>query len=43
MISQAFIHVGLINSALNLYRQTGPAEERAELQTPPVEFFPAAM
>jgi GH15 family glucan-1,4-alpha-glucosidase len=33
---QAFSHVGLINSALNLSRQTGPAEERAELQTPPV-------
>jgi GH15 family glucan-1,4-alpha-glucosidase len=29
---QAFSHVGLINSALNLNRQTGPAEERAELQ-----------
>jgi GH15 family glucan-1,4-alpha-glucosidase len=33
---QAFSHVGLINSALNLSRQTGPAEERAELLTPPV-------
>ena len=33
---QAFSHVGLINSALNLSRQTGPAGERAELQTPPV-------
>jgi GH15 family glucan-1,4-alpha-glucosidase len=33
---QAFSHVGLINSALNLSRQTGPAEERAELQTPRV-------
>jgi len=39
---QAFSHVGLINSALNLNRQTGPAEERAELQTPPVAFSPAA-
>jgi GH15 family glucan-1,4-alpha-glucosidase len=29
---QAYSHVGLINSALNLSRQTGPAEERAELQ-----------
>jgi len=27
---QAFSHVGLINSALNLTRQEGPAEERAE-------------
>ncbi len=27
---QAFSHVGLINSALNLHRQTGPAEKRAE-------------
>jgi GH15 family glucan-1,4-alpha-glucosidase len=27
---QAFSHVGLINSALNLSRQTGPAEQRAE-------------
>jgi GH15 family glucan-1,4-alpha-glucosidase len=40
---QAFSHVGLINSALNLNRQTGPAEERAELQTQPVAFSPAAM
>jgi hypothetical protein len=39
---QAYSHVGLINSALNLSRQTGPAEERAELQTPPVAFSPAA-
>jgi GH15 family glucan-1,4-alpha-glucosidase len=31
---QAFSHVGLINTALNLSRQTGPAEERAERQTP---------
>jgi GH15 family glucan-1,4-alpha-glucosidase len=38
---QAFSHVGLINSALNLSRQTGPAEERAELQTPPVVLSPA--
>ena len=28
---QAYSHVGLINCALNLNRQTGPAEERAEL------------
>jgi GH15 family glucan-1,4-alpha-glucosidase len=27
---QAYSHVGLINSALNLSRKTGPAEERAE-------------
>jgi GH15 family glucan-1,4-alpha-glucosidase len=40
---QAFSHVGLINSALNLNRQTGPAEERAELQTQPVASSPAAM
>jgi GH15 family glucan-1,4-alpha-glucosidase len=26
---QAYSHVGLINCALNLSRQTGPAEERA--------------
>jgi GH15 family glucan-1,4-alpha-glucosidase len=38
---QAFSHVGLINSALNLSRQAGPAEERAELQTPPVVLSPA--
>ena len=40
---QAFSHVGLINSALNLNRQTGPAEERGESRTPPVAFSPAAM
>jgi GH15 family glucan-1,4-alpha-glucosidase len=40
---QAFSHVGLINSALNLNRPTGPAEERAELQTPAVEVSPVAM
>jgi GH15 family glucan-1,4-alpha-glucosidase len=28
---QAYSHVGLINCALNLSRQTGPAEQRAEL------------
>jgi GH15 family glucan-1,4-alpha-glucosidase len=27
---QAYSHVGLINCALGLSRQTGPAEERAE-------------
>jgi hypothetical protein len=31
---QAYSHVGLINCALNLSRQTGPIEERAETQTP---------
>jgi GH15 family glucan-1,4-alpha-glucosidase len=30
---QAYSHVGLINSALNLSRQAGPAEERAESPT----------
>jgi GH15 family glucan-1,4-alpha-glucosidase len=30
---QAYSHVGLINCALNLSRQTGPAEQRAELST----------
>jgi GH15 family glucan-1,4-alpha-glucosidase len=33
---QAYSHVGLINCALNLVRQTGPAEERAEAQGPPI-------
>ena len=28
---QAYSHVGLINCALNLSRQTGPAEERSEI------------
>ena len=31
---QAYSHVGLINCALNLTRQTGPAEERAVLAAP---------
>ena len=31
---QAYSHVGLINSALGLSRQSGPAEERAEPQHP---------
>jgi GH15 family glucan-1,4-alpha-glucosidase len=31
---QAYSHVGLINCALSLSRQTGPAEERAESDTP---------
>jgi GH15 family glucan-1,4-alpha-glucosidase len=32
---QAYSHVGLINCALNLNRQMGPAAERAESQGPP--------
>jgi hypothetical protein len=39
---QAYSHVGLINCALNLSRQTGPMEERAESQTPAVAMVPAA-
>ncbi len=31
---QAYSHVGLINSALNLSRETGPAGNRAEPQRP---------
>ena len=33
---QAYSHVGLINCALNLSRQKGPAEERAESQGSPI-------
>jgi GH15 family glucan-1,4-alpha-glucosidase len=33
---QAYSHVGLINCALNLSRQNGPTEERAETQTSPI-------
>jgi GH15 family glucan-1,4-alpha-glucosidase len=33
---QAYSHVGLINCALNLSRQTGPAEQRAEAEGQPV-------
>jgi GH15 family glucan-1,4-alpha-glucosidase len=33
---QAYSHVGLINCALNLSRQKGPAEERAESQGVPI-------
>jgi GH15 family glucan-1,4-alpha-glucosidase len=33
---QAYSHVGLINCALNLSRQKGPAEERAEAQGSPI-------
>src|SRR6202030_1351695 len=38
---QAYSHVGLINSALNLYREFGPVEERAEPQELPVAAAPA--
>jgi GH15 family glucan-1,4-alpha-glucosidase len=38
---QAYSHVGLINCALNLSRQTGPAEERAKSQGPPITAAPA--
>jgi GH15 family glucan-1,4-alpha-glucosidase len=38
---QAYSHVGLINCALNLSRQVGPAEERAESQAPPIGVVPA--
>jgi GH15 family glucan-1,4-alpha-glucosidase len=33
---QAYSHVGLINCALNLSRQKGPTEERAEPHGPPI-------
>jgi GH15 family glucan-1,4-alpha-glucosidase len=33
---QAYSHVGLINCALSLSRQKGPAEERAKLQLSPI-------
>jgi GH15 family glucan-1,4-alpha-glucosidase len=33
---QAFSHIGLINTALNLARRTGPAEERVEASGQPV-------
>jgi GH15 family glucan-1,4-alpha-glucosidase len=39
---QAYSHVGLINCALNLSRQTGPAEERAEQQAAPTTVAPTA-
>lgn len=31
---QAYSHVGLINCALNLSRRTGPADNRADAQSP---------
>ena len=39
---QAYGHVGLINCALSLSRQTGPAEERAESQVGPIAVEPVA-
>jgi Glycosyl hydrolases family 15 len=38
---QAYSHVGLINCALNLSRQKGPAEERAETAEAPIQRFEA--
>jgi GH15 family glucan-1,4-alpha-glucosidase len=38
---QAYSHVGLINSALSLSREIGPAEERAEPPAPAVAAAPA--
>jgi len=38
---QAYSHVGLINCALSLSRQAGPAEERAESPGQPVDVAPA--
>jgi GH15 family glucan-1,4-alpha-glucosidase len=38
---QAYSHVGLINCALNLSRQIGPAEERAESDVGPLAVAPA--
>ena len=37
---QAYSHIGLINCALNLSRQMGPAEDRAEPQAPPITVIP---
>jgi GH15 family glucan-1,4-alpha-glucosidase len=39
---QAYSHVGLINCALNLSRQIGPAGDRADSQAPPTTVAPAA-
>jgi GH15 family glucan-1,4-alpha-glucosidase len=39
---QAYSHVGLINCALNLSRQRGPAEERAESRELPIGLAPTA-
>jgi GH15 family glucan-1,4-alpha-glucosidase len=38
---QAYSHVGLINAALSLSRETGPVEQRAEPQTPALVAAPA--
>jgi hypothetical protein len=38
---QAYSHVGLINSALSLSRETGPVEERAEPAEPAIAAEPA--
>ncbi len=39
---QAYSHVGLINCALNLSPQTGPAEKRAESQAPLITVAPTS-
>jgi len=39
---QAYSHVGLINCALSLSRQMGPAEERANAREMPMAVMPAA-
>jgi GH15 family glucan-1,4-alpha-glucosidase len=39
---QAYSHVGLINSALGISREMGPAEERAEPRSPQVDAASAA-
>jgi GH15 family glucan-1,4-alpha-glucosidase len=39
---QAYSHVGLINCALSLSRQVGPAEERASAGEAPIAAMPAA-
>ena len=39
---QAYSHVGLINCALSLSRQVGPAEERASAGEAPIATMPAA-
>jgi hypothetical protein len=37
---QAYSHVGLINFALNMSREIGPLEERAESQEAPITGAP---
>lgn len=39
---QAYSHVGLINCALNLSPQTGPAEKRAKSQAPLITVAPTS-